>query len=304
MDTDDPAIADEGRRWGAEVPFLRPEPLAGDKVPTIDTVLGALDGLARLGLHPDAVVLLQPTSPLRSADEIAACIARFDPRTAPSVVSIVEAEHPAGLAMVRSEEGILSWQTPPPGGVVRRQAFRQSWFVSGAVYVNSVEFLRSRRAFLADGVTAGVPRPKDAGLDIDTGQDLRMARALARSAAITPADRVDLMEDTDAPRFALDALPDALDALDTAGGTGPGRLLLTRDPSSPAEAPDIAGALGLWRWATGARIGWQHDAARPWETVAAVAGGASFVVAGTATDPDRSQLGRWIDHARLLLRTP
>ena len=78
-------IAAEGRRWGAEVPFLRPAELAQDATPTLDSVLHAAERLEReRGTAFDALVLLQPTSPLRTADDIAAVWRAFDPAAAPS----------------------------------------------------------------------------------------------------------------------------------------------------------------------------------------------------------------------------
>src|SRR5688572_26196816 len=73
VDTDATDIAAEGIRWGAEVPFLRPPELAADATPMADNVLHAVDRFAALGRVHDVVVLLQPTSPLRTAGDVVAC---------------------------------------------------------------------------------------------------------------------------------------------------------------------------------------------------------------------------------------
>ncbi len=88
--TDDPAIADAARRWGAEVPFSRPAVLATDSAQSIDVVKHAL---LALGGQFDAVALLQPTSPLTESEDILGSLNLFQETGAP-VVSICQAEHP------------------------------------------------------------------------------------------------------------------------------------------------------------------------------------------------------------------
>jgi CMP-N,N'-diacetyllegionaminic acid synthase len=78
VDTDSEEIAEEGRRWGATVPFLRPARLAGDEARMIDNVLHALDRIAEERGEHDTVVLLQPTSPLRDVEDVLACFRAFD----------------------------------------------------------------------------------------------------------------------------------------------------------------------------------------------------------------------------------
>jgi CMP-N-acetylneuraminic acid synthetase len=178
VDTDDERIAEEGRRCGAEVPFLRPAALAADDTPTLDTVLHALDALEARGPAPDAVVLLQPTSPLRTAGDIQSCWAAFDPDTRPSVLSVVAVTHPPELTVRLDDAGVIRWAfaAPPPG--VRRQDLPVAYRPNGAVYIDTVRFLRERRAFVVEGVTVGVPMPMERSVDVDDAIDLAVAEAL------------------------------------------------------------------------------------------------------------------------------
>src|SRR5687767_15997783 len=64
LSTDDRAIADEGRRLGLDVPFLRPAPLAADDTPMLPVIEHAVESLELGGWSPEIIVLLQPTSPL------------------------------------------------------------------------------------------------------------------------------------------------------------------------------------------------------------------------------------------------
>ena len=88
VSTDDPEIADVSRHWGAEVPFLRPAELARDDTPGIEPVLHAVRWLGENeGYRPDYVMVLQPTSPLRTTEDIEAAIQLARDRQADGVVS-------------------------------------------------------------------------------------------------------------------------------------------------------------------------------------------------------------------------
>ena len=89
VSTDDDHIAAVCRHWGAEVPFRRPEHLARSNSPHIDVVLHALDWLEQdAGKLPDYLLLLQPTSPQRTAEDIDSAVAVAEAHDADSVVSV------------------------------------------------------------------------------------------------------------------------------------------------------------------------------------------------------------------------
>jgi len=173
VDTDSHEIAEEGRRWGAAVPFLRPPELAGDATSTIENVVFLLERLADQLPPTDAVVLLQPTSPLRRAEDITRCWAKFDPAKSPSVVSVTARSHPGELLEQREEDGTLQWAPGLP-----QQAVAPSYYVNGAVYITTPAFLRHHRAFVVPGCTRGVPLLPQRSIDIDTAGDLALADAM------------------------------------------------------------------------------------------------------------------------------
>ena len=74
LSTDSERIAEEGRRVGLEVPFLRPSELAQDDTPMLPVIEHAVDFVAREGWDPEIIVLLQPTSPLRTPAHIRTAI--------------------------------------------------------------------------------------------------------------------------------------------------------------------------------------------------------------------------------------
>lgn len=182
VDTDSPEIAREGRAWGALVPFLRPAELAADDTSTLESTLAVLDRLAAEGAEVRTVVLLQPTSPLRTAEDVAACWEVFDPAERPSVASVTPTPHPVELALRLGPGGGVEWREPRSDGGARRQECEPAHWLSGAVYVNTVESLREHRAFVVPGLTRGVELPPERSVDVDTAAELALAEALLRGA--------------------------------------------------------------------------------------------------------------------------
>ena len=89
VSTDSEEIAEVAREFGAEVPFLRPAELATDAAPTEPTILHAIEWVRNEGWEPNLVVLLQATSPIRSADSIDRAIAQLVAKGADSLVGVV-----------------------------------------------------------------------------------------------------------------------------------------------------------------------------------------------------------------------
>ena len=87
VSSEDREIIETAREWGAEVPFVRPAELARDETSGMDVVLHALD---QAGQGFDYVVLVQPTSPLRTPQDIDACLERCLETGAPACVSVCE----------------------------------------------------------------------------------------------------------------------------------------------------------------------------------------------------------------------
>lgn len=168
--TEDPEIAAIARTHGAEVPFLRPAELARDETPGIDPVLHALGLLSGF----NAVVLLQPTSPLRTASDIDAAVALAGMGGGANVVSVTEAPH-AGWSFTMGATGVLEMDGRDIA--VRRQDLPKQFTLNGAIYVSAPEGLRTDRSFLVPG-TIGYPMPAERSVDIDTPLDWRIAEML------------------------------------------------------------------------------------------------------------------------------
>lgn len=166
VSTDDPEIATVARLHGAEVPFMRSAELADDRAPTIDVVL---DALQRLPGH-DWVLLLQPTSPLRTTADIDGAIAQCIRLGAPSCVSVCPAQE-SPYWMYSTTEGGQLRPLLPQSAHTRRQDLPPAYSLNGAIYLARTDWLVHERAFVRPSTIAYV-MPVERSLDIDTEADL------------------------------------------------------------------------------------------------------------------------------------
>jgi CMP-N,N'-diacetyllegionaminic acid synthase len=149
VSTDDPNIANVARSCGADVPFLRPAEISTDNSPTSTAVIHALDFLAASGEEYDAILLLEPTSPLRAPGDISRAIrtlaAAWD--RADSVVSVgeIHTESPF-VAKTISTNGYIA-PLLPPSGLTRRQDLPTAYFPYGVAYLTKVAAFRKTPTF-------------------------------------------------------------------------------------------------------------------------------------------------------------
>jgi CMP-N-acetylneuraminic acid synthetase len=187
VSTDDEAIAAAARVAGAEVPFKRPAELAQDTSSHISVVLHALDWLeAAEGRLPDYLLLLQPTSPLRTAEDVDAAITLAGQTGAASVVSVCPAHtHPYLAKSVSAAGRLTDFLTIDRRAYLRRQDLPPAYALNGAIYLTRPATLRQERTFLpAD--TVPYVMPVERSLDVDTRWDLALLRLLMEDHACRP----------------------------------------------------------------------------------------------------------------------
>jgi len=176
VSTDSDAVAALARAEGIDVPFLRPAELAGDDTAMLPVLQHAIDALG--GERPDAVVLLQPTSPLRRPEHIDEAIDLFERSGADSVVSVTAVPHqftPGSLMQVE-ENGRLVALVPGPAPT-RRQDKPLLYARNGpAVLVTRTAVLDSGRLY-GDTVRPYVMSRQDS-LDVDEPFDLELVEAV------------------------------------------------------------------------------------------------------------------------------
>lgn len=181
VSTDDEAIAEAARDAGVEVPFVRPAALATDDASSIDVAAHALEQLGADGF--DAVMLLQPTTPFRTSDDIDDALATLDSSDADSVIGVVDVggHHPARMKFV--ERGRLV--DPPYAEEFENQPRQQLEPVhirNGAVYLTRVPTLLS--GSFRGRESRALVMPPERSINIDTPLDLLLARAIVREGLV------------------------------------------------------------------------------------------------------------------------
>lgn len=175
VSTDATDIADVARAEGASVPFIRPAQYATDTASSRSVILHAADFMEQAGHHYDAVVLLQPTSPLRTADDILAAISAFENADRPQMaVTVCEARtNPYYGAFEADTDGFLHI-SKGDGQYTRRQDAPKVWEFNGAVYVIDINALRHEEISRLSRIVP-VPMPAERSIDLDTLADWQRA---------------------------------------------------------------------------------------------------------------------------------
>jgi len=177
VNTDDEEIATIAHEYGAEVPFMRPKELAADNVNVMYVILFVLQKLASEGVSFDVSVLLQPTSPLRTADDIIKALEIFFQKNAQAVVSVCEVEHSPFLMNMLPLDGCMNNFIRDEMINKNRQDFPKYYRLNGSIYVADVNFLYAENTFFGKRTYAYV-MPQERSIDIDTQTDFQIAEFL------------------------------------------------------------------------------------------------------------------------------
>ena len=179
LTTDDEEIAEAGRRCGLAVPFLRPPELARDDTPTLPVVQHAVRWLEERGERFDAVCLLQPTNPLRSARVIDACIELLESSGADAVVSVLPVPDKFNPHWVyfRGDDGALRLSTGETTPIPRRQLLPPAFHREGSVYVTRRDTLMERDSLFGQKVVGFAMKPEES-VNIDTPEDWERAERM------------------------------------------------------------------------------------------------------------------------------
>jgi len=174
LSSDDDEIIGVAESWDCEVPFVRPSELAQDDTPGVEPVLHAI----RIVSGYDLVVLLQPTSPLRTVADIDACIEICVDGKSNACVSVtIPDKSPYWMYELDKQSRMTSLLRTEL--IPRRQDMPTVVALNGAVYVAKCDWLLSSRSFLTSETLAYV-MPKDFSIDIDTEFDLRMVEFILK----------------------------------------------------------------------------------------------------------------------------
>ncbi|WP_276253299.1 cytidylyltransferase domain-containing protein [Halomontanus rarus] len=185
VSTDDEAIASIAKEYGGDVPFIRPDEFATDDASSAAVLLHTLDWYRDQDEKFDAIAMIQPTTPLRTATDINETVKQLYSSDATAAMSVSEYRVPPQWAVTMAESGMLSpylkdsplWTDEE---IPRSQNLSSLLHPNGAAFVAYVSAFREFRGFYTDHVI-GHEMPFVRSIDVDTLDDLKLARALFNS---------------------------------------------------------------------------------------------------------------------------
>lgn len=179
VSTDSETYAEIARKHGADVPFLRGEELSSDTAGSWDVVRWTLEEYKKLGQEYEIVTLLQPTSPLRNAEDIKRAWELLEQQQAEAVVAVCEMDHSPLWSNVLPENGCMDGFLNQVANI-GRQKLPTYYRINGAIYMVRAERLWQENMNLYGEKTYAYVMPKERSVDIDDELDFIMAETIMR----------------------------------------------------------------------------------------------------------------------------
>ena len=178
VSTDSEKYADIAKKYGANVPFLRPMEIARDISTTREVVLHAIQYLEGMNQSYDYIMILQPTSPLRTQEDIIQCIELLMDKGAKAIISMSECEHPVEWTTYLGSEKCLKGLSAQFKG--RRQDNTKSYRLNGAIYLIECKYYKENEDIYGEHSYAYIMKKENA-IDIDDIYDFIYAEVLIKS---------------------------------------------------------------------------------------------------------------------------
>ena len=189
VSTDDPEIAEISKKFGAEVPFIRPNNLGGDKIPMLPVIKHAIQFVEEQdNIKLDWVFLLQPTAPMRSSGDIKAAINLAKKGDCDSVISVVQvfAVHPILMKRIENDQ-LLPFCIEEKEGTRRQDYQPPAYMRNGAVYLTRRDVLMERNSIWGDIIKPYI-MPEERSLNIDNEMDLKLVDSVIKEQQLKASD--------------------------------------------------------------------------------------------------------------------
>jgi len=174
LSTDSQEIANVAKQYNCEVPFIRPGKLATDDANGNDVVLHVLD---KIDGNYNIIIVLQPTSPLRTTDDIDQALEVMDHEEAPALVSVCKSSKPLHWHHTIEKDGTLKPVYLLKTIATNRQDQPPTYIPNGALYIAATNNFKDAKTFYTDSTLAYI-MPLERSVDIDTQIDFYTAEAL------------------------------------------------------------------------------------------------------------------------------
>lgn len=188
VSTDDEEIAKISKNYGAEVPFIRPKELATDDAKGVDVVMHAIEWLEMNNNFYDLIMLLQPTSPLRTTEDIDNTIELLFSKKAKAIISVCEAEHHPSWTNILPPDDCMKNFLRPEIMNKNRQELPIFYRLNGAIYLAYCCYLKTLRSFFGEE-TYAYKMHRGSSIDIDNDVDFKFAEFLLEKYAIKLPER-------------------------------------------------------------------------------------------------------------------
>ncbi|WP_318439212.1 acylneuraminate cytidylyltransferase family protein [Photobacterium leiognathi] len=177
VSTDSKKIADISEKAGASVPYLRSPELSSDTASSADVVIDVIEYYKSMGKRFDAIMLLQPTSPLRSASDIRNAVTLFNEKKANAVVSVAECDHSPLWCNTLSDDLCMDNFIPDEVKKLRSQDLPVYYRLNGAIYLVKNNVFVNSQTFFPESTYAMKMDTKNS-IDIDNIIDFKLAEIL------------------------------------------------------------------------------------------------------------------------------
>jgi CMP-N,N'-diacetyllegionaminic acid synthase len=175
LSSDDMDIINVAKQWNCEVPFVRPAEISQDDTPSNALILHAIENIPGF----DYIVLLQPTSPLRTVEDIDGCIEKCVFSSACACVSVAPTSKSPYWMYTLDSTHYMHPVLPAEKKATRRQDLPETYSLNGAVYVGYIPWFIQTKTFVTSETQAYI-MPIDRSFDIDSFLDLDICDFLLR----------------------------------------------------------------------------------------------------------------------------
>lgn len=176
VSTDSSKIAEIAKKFGAEVPFIRPAELATDTAKSTDVIKHAVEFFKK---EFEIVILLQPTSPLRNSEDIDNAFGYFEQKNAKAVVSVSELEHPIQWVGKLQKDKNMANFTSEIYKNKNRQELEKYYRYNGAIYISEIGYFLDKNGFIGKDTFAFIMK-RENSFDVDTYLDFKIAEYLLK----------------------------------------------------------------------------------------------------------------------------
>lgn len=177
VSTDCKRYAEIAKKYGAKVPFFRSKTTSGDTSSSWDVVREVLKNYEQIGRTFDYIALLQPTSPLRMAEDIIRVFEMLKSEEIRSIVSVTEVDHPVQWCFTMPENHSMKTMANSPYNYTRRQELEKYYHENGAIYVVDAKKIEIPQYNFYDDQCYGYVMPRERSVDIDKEIDLLITAA-------------------------------------------------------------------------------------------------------------------------------